>query len=252
MGAATQPLMNIEQEALRVLEGAAGQGIPLRVVGGLAVRLHTQSGMPPGIARHYKDLDLVTTKNAGREVERYLGMIGYEPNRQFNTLNGGRRLLFYDVPHERQIDVFVGTFKMCHAVPIADRLDVDPLTIPLAELLLTKLQVVHLNEKDQRDILALLVCHEIGNSDDDVINSAHIGQLLSGDWGLWRTTKLNLDRTRKAIPTYELSAAEQGRIEDRVEQLWAVIEETPKSAKWKLRDRIGDRKRWYELPEEVG
>jgi len=141
---------------------------------------------------------------------------------------------------------------MCHSFPIAYRLDADSLTEPLAELLLTKLQIVHLNEKDQRDILALLVSHPIGDTDDDVVNGARIAELLSGDWGLWRTTQMNLERTREALPSYDLNEAEQHLVHERADQLWAMVEESPKSRSWKLRDRIGDRKRWYELPEEVG
>jgi hypothetical protein len=251
MGAA-EPLTDIEKEVRRVLEGAAAHGITLRALGGLAVRLHAPPDLPPAMSRSHKDLDLVTTRTADRDVARFLQAMGYTPDRQFNTLNAGRRLLFYDDPHERQVDVFVGTFKMCHTIPIAERLDVEPLTVPLAELLLTKLQIVQLNEKDQRDILALLFCHTVGDSDDDVINATRVAQLLSDDWGLWRTTKLNLERTREALPSYRLPAEDEQRIGERAAQLWAIIEATPKSRRWMLRDRIGDRKRWYEMPEEVG
>src|SRR5437899_3214272 len=189
--AASEPVTDIREEVCRVLDGAAADGFTLRVLGGLAIHLHAPSDLPEGVQRTYKDIDFVTTKGGDRGLGQFMEGIGYTSNRQFNTLNAGRRLLFYDVPHERQVDVFVGTFKMCHTVPIADRLDVDPLTVPLAELLLTKLQIVHLNEKDQRDILALLLSHPIGEGDDDVINGARIAELLADDWGLWRTTKMN-------------------------------------------------------------
>jgi DNA repair exonuclease SbcCD nuclease subunit len=245
------PLPGIEDEVRRVLDGAAGEGITLRALGGLAIFLHAPADLPQGVRRSYKDIDFVTVRNGERGIPRFMEAIGYTANRQFNTLNAGRRLLFYDVPHDRQVDVFVGTFKMCHTIPITERLDVDPLTVPLAELLLTKLQIVHLNEKDQRDILALLVSHPIGDTDHDVINSARIAQLLSEDWGLWRTTKLNLERTHEALSEYRLSAEERRVIADRASQLWVNVEKAPKSRKWKLRDRIGDRKCWYDLPEEV-
>jgi hypothetical protein len=249
---AVEPLPGIEDEVRRVLDGAAERGATLRAIGGLAIHLHAPADLPEGVRRSYKDIDLVTTRRGDRDVARLMESMGYTPNRQFNTLNAGRRLLFYDVPHERQVDVFVGSFKMCHTIPIAERLDVDPLTVPLAELLLTKLQIVHLNEKDQRDILALLVSHTIGETDDDVINGERIAQLLAEDWGLWRTSHMNLERTREALPDYQLSADEQRLVSERANQLWAIVEQAPKSGKWKLRDRIGDRKCWYELPEEVG
>jgi hypothetical protein len=250
--AEAEPLADIREEVRRVLDGAAAEGFTLRALGGLAIHLHAPYGLPEGVQRAYKDIDFVTTKRGDRGLGHFMETVGYTSNRQFNTLNAGRRMLFYDVPHERQVDVFVGTFKMCHTVPIADRLDVDPLTVPLAELLLTKLQIVHLNEKDQRDILALLVSHPLGDTDADVINARRVAELLSDDWGLWRTTQMNLERTREALPSYQLSADEQRLVSERVDELWAIVQEAPKSRGWKLRDRIGDRKRWYELPEEVG
>ena len=120
-----------------------------------------------------------------------------------------------------------------------------------AELLLTKLQVVRLNEKDQCDILGLLYHHEVGDADGEMINGAYIGSLCATDWGLWRTCKMNLERSTEALPRYRFSDDERTLIEGRIEHLWRLIEGTPKSVKWKLRDRVGDRKQWYEEPEEV-
>jgi hypothetical protein len=246
-----QPRSDAAQEATRVLDAARAEDVPMRLVGGLAVALHATGGLHPAVARPYKDLDLVTVKGKSKQAAQFLEGLGYEPNRQFNATNGHRRLLLYDTANSRQVDVFVGTFEMCHTIPIADRLELDPVTIPLAELLLTKLQVFQLNEKDQRDILALLHHHTVGDSDDDTINGDYIGRLLGSDWGLWRTTKLNVERTREGLGGYGFDDAERATIQQRLDELWERIESAPKSTKWKLRDRVGDRVRWYEEPEEV-
>jgi hypothetical protein len=185
-------------------------------------------------------------------VNEFMDAMGYQRDSVFNATNGHRRLLYYDVPHERQVDVFVGSFEMCHQIPITDRVEKDHLTVPLAELLLTKMQVVELNEKDQRDVIALLADHDVGPSDDNTVNGDFIARLLAGDWGLWRTTKMNVERIRQAIPHYDIGADVQATVRDRVDRLWQRIEAEPKSGRWKMRDRIGDRKRWYEQPEEVG
>jgi hypothetical protein len=246
-----QPHSDVAAEASRVLDAARAGDVQIRLVGGLAVALHAPGGLHPAVARPYKDLDLVTVKGKSKQAAQFLEGLGYEPNRQFNATNGHRRLLFYDTANGRQVDVFVGTFEMCHTIPIADRIELDPLTIPLAELLLTKLQVFQLNEKDQRDILALLFHHEVADRDDDAINGTYVGKLCGADWGLWRTTKLNVERSREGISGYEFSGDERTLVEERLEQLWARIDAAPKSTKWKLRDRVGDRVRWYEEPEEV-
>jgi hypothetical protein len=246
-----QPCPDIVEEAGLVLAAAAERGIELRLLGGLAVRLHVEDGLHPAFDRVYKDIDVVVSRRSGRDAAQLLADLGYEPNETFNALNRNRRMLFYDVPNSRQLDVFVGSFEMCHAIPVADRLDVDPLSLPLAELLLTKLQVVKLNEKDCRDALALIHHHEVAEHDQDTVNAAVLAALLAADWGLWRTATMNLDHALGAVDRYELSEGERDQIRARLNELRRRIDAQPKSRKWKLRDRVGDRVRWYEEPEEV-
>ena len=248
---ADTPRGDIVEEAMRLLEAAGAAGLPLRLIGGLAVQMHASGGPHPAVARSYKDIDFVTVRGQSRQASELIVERGYVANDEFNAVNGHRRLLFYDLANRRQVDVFVGSFEMCHVIPVANRLALDPMTVPLAELLLTKLQVVALNEKDQRDILALLHHHEVGDTDNEVINGSYIGSLCAADWGLWRTCKMNLERSTAALPSYEFSDEDRAWVTRRIERLWDMIEATPKSVKWKLRDRVGDRKRWYEEPEEV-
>jgi hypothetical protein len=243
---------DILEEAMRLVGAAAEEGVPIRLIGGLAVRLHAPHGVPPGLAREFNDIDFATLKGKGKDVTRFLESTGYKPNKIFNNMNAGRRSLFYDTENGRQVDVFVGSFDMCHEIPIAGRIELEPVTIPLAELLLTKLQIVQLNEKDQRDILALVHEHEVGEDDFDMINAAHIAHLLAADWGLWRTSKMNIERSRSALRQYDLPQFDRERLDRRLAALWSRIEAEPKSAKWKLRDRVGDRKKWYMEPDEVG
>jgi hypothetical protein len=56
------------------------------------------------------------------------------------------------------------------------------------------------------------------------------------------------ERFARELPGF--AAAEV--VVDRLSRLRSGFEEVPKSRGWKLRARVGDRKRWYELPEEVG
>ena len=243
---------DIVEETFRLVGAAAERGVPLRLVGGLAVRLHASGGVHPALEREFKDIDFVTVKGKGREVSQFIESMGYEPSKFFNNMNAGRRALFYDTENQRQIDVFVGSFQMCHEIPITERIELEPVTVPLAELLLTKLQIVELNEKDLRDIFALLHEHEVGEGDAEMINIAYIARLCAADWGLWRTTKLNVERGRQALDQYGFTPKERALLHRRLETLWERTEAEPKSAKWRLRDRVGDRKKWYEEPDEVG
>jgi Uncharacterised nucleotidyltransferase len=247
--ASTRP--DIVDEARRVIAGAHAEDVTLRAVGGVAVELHAQA-VHPALARPYQDLDLVTTRKQGRAAAKLLRDLGYEPNERFNATNGATRLVFYDLEHERQVDVFVGEFRMCHAIPIADRLHLDPDTVPLAELLLTKLQIVQLNEKDLRDIWAILYEHDVADHDDDVVNAAYVAGLLAGDWGLWRTSRQTVETARAHLDDAPLGVAERKLLDDRLERLWVRVEAEPKSLRWRGRAKVGERAQWYEQPEEVG
>ena len=140
---------------------------------------------------------------------------------------------------------------MSHQIPFGDRLALEPVTVPLAELLLTKLQIVELNEKDVRDALALLHDHPVEESDGDAINGAQIARLCASDWGLWRTFTANLSALEEHIGRYDLPERASSASAERVQRLQERIEEEPKPFGWRMRAKIGDRKRWYELPEEV-
>jgi hypothetical protein len=245
------PLPQILDEARRLATAALEQDVPLRLVGGLAVRIRVDEAFHPGLSREYKDIDFVTLKGRNKVVARFLEEMGYEPHAQFNAMNGRERLLFHDIANQRQLDVFVGAFRMCHEIPITDRITLDPVTLPLAELLLTKLQIVNLNEKDRRDIVAILHHHEISDRDGDTVNAARVAQLCADDWGLWRTCKMNLERVREGTGDYDMASDERAAVQERIDRLWERIDAEPKSRSWRLRDRIGDRKRWYDEPEEV-
>ena len=245
------PDADIMTEANRLLAAAAEADVPVRLIGGLAVRLHVPTGTEPIFEREYKDIDLVTLKGKSRKVTDFMTSMGYEPDRVFNATNGHRRLLFYDVGNSRQVDVFVGSFEMCHDIPITERITLATHSIPLAELLLTKMQIVELNAKDQTDIVTMLYHHDVAEDDVERINAARVAELCASDWGLWRTVKMNVERVREALATSGLPEDGQQLVMKRLDDLWERVEAEPKSAKWKLRNRVGDKKRWYEEPEEV-
>ena len=165
-------------------------------------------------------------------------------------MNSKERLLFFDDAHGRQVDVFVSSFRMCHEIPLERRLEAQADTVPLAELVLTKLQIIELNEKDVRDAVALFVEHDV-TDDDAGINGARVAELCGDDWGLWRTITRNLESVREP-PRRATTSTDDLVARTRLAALQERIEAGPKSRGWRLRDKVGERKRWYEFPEEVG
>jgi hypothetical protein len=240
----------VSAEAARIVEATAAAGATVRLLGGLAVCLHGHDGLPAPLKRSYEDIDLMAERHSQSAIETAMVGLGYRPDMHFNAAHGDQRLLFLNPESRRHIDFFVGRFELCHRIPLEERITVDEVTVPLAELLLTKLQIVQLNEKDSRDILALLYDHEVGDSDGEVVNAGRVAELCAADWGLWRTCTENLAKAESAVQGYGLQPEECERLRARLASLRERIEATPKTRKWKMRARVGERVRWYEEPEE--
>ena len=134
----------------------------VRLLGGVAVFLQAPDDKPLLHRGKSCDIDLVAPRDSKRALEPDLPGTWLRCRRNaFIAFHGHHRQLYVDLAHARKVDVFVGSFSMCHEIPIADRLDREPMTVPLAELLLTKLQIVQLNERDERDIYNLCFHHPV-------------------------------------------------------------------------------------------
>ncbi|MFX1355595.1 MAG: nucleotidyltransferase family protein [Promethearchaeota archaeon] len=241
----------MEEEVRRVVDAAEERGIHLRVIGGVAVKLHCPSAEHRSMARTYGDVDFIGYRKQRTEVSRLMEDLGYEPNRQFNILQGHRRLLFDHPDLGYDADVMLDVFVMCHELNFVDRLEVDEYTVPIEELLLSKMQVIELNEKDIKDSFAMLVDHDIAEVNDrEIIDSRFIAKLCGDDWGWYKTLTMNIDKITDLAPDF-LDEKEREVVVDRLGRLRRIIEEAPKSMKWKMRARVGEKKRWYELPEDV-
>jgi hypothetical protein len=246
-------LVNLEDEMHRLIAEAQKEDIFLRVIGGLAVKVHSPHANHRSLERKYPDIDFVTNKAGAKKLMEFLPDMGYTPNKTFNTLSGDRRQLWYDEAQGRQIDVFIGDFTMCHTLPLADRLEVEPLTIPLAELFLSKAQIVELNRKDILDLLALILDHQVGAGDEETINADLIAGLCAKDWGLYTTVSMTIQKLRDFLDegSIELEEEEVQTIKRRLVAMERAMDVAPKTMAWKMRARIGTRVRWYEEVEEV-
>lgn len=241
------PLADPFAEAERILSAADEQNLRLRLMGGVAIGLHCLSLRGKG--RSYRDLDFVTASGFSRPLESLFESLGYQPDKTFNKLNGASRLLFWDDYNERRVDVLVDQLDMSHTIDLRNRLNCDPRTLSLADLLLSKLQIVHISDRDLLDIAALLADHELTDNDRAGINVSYLVSLGANDWGLYRTCQLNLER----LLSYDATqlAINSARPAQQAKELLRRLEESPKSMHWKLRALIGERVQWYRLPEEI-
>ncbi len=243
------PYADIVEEARRVTTAAQRERIALKLTGGLGIYFHAPSARETPFRREYQDLDFVSLSVQRAPVQTFLERLGYEPDTPFNTLQGLRRLRYWDSAHHRQVDIFLDQIRMCHTIDLRHRLHLPEGVLTPADLLLTKMQIVEFNVKDLTDLVALVIDHPVGTGDGDVINATYVAGLLARDWGFYRTLQLNLDRLRAALAQLPVPT---DAVSSRLAALWQVIEMHPKSLRWRLRARIGDRLRWYDLPEEDG
>lgn len=241
------PVADITEEARRIIKSANDENLLLRLMGGLAIYLCCPSAQSdPRLQRKYGDMDFVSLSQSGARTKALFSTLGYSGDRAFNNLHGHQRLIFYDEVNKRKIDVFVDTLRMCHNLDFRSRLQLASDTLPLADLLLSKLQIVEINEKDLKDAIALLMDHPISENEGG-INGSYIANLTSQDWGLQKTLEINLEKLRVFAQEHDFSP----HIQESVDALLALLAKQPKSMKWKARAMVGERVKWYELPEEV-
>ena len=244
------PLADIVQETERIIESAEENNVVLRLFGGLAIRLRCPSATHRSLGRKYADIDFMGLRKQSRDIKKLFVQLGYTPRDVFNALQGDKRLVFNDIEHERRIDIFLEVFEMCHKFNLKDRLQVDKITIPLADLLATKLQVVEITEREYKDIIALLHDHEIGDDDrSDMINGAYLARICADDWPIYKTLTTNISNVLSALSSYELDAAYRDVVRKRLQDLMNCIEKEPKTMRWRIRARVGEKIKWYELPE---
>ena len=240
-------------EMNRLVDSAREKNIQLRAFGGLAILVHSQKDSK-FFKRDEPDFDFLVPGSDRQKLESFFREMGYSPNRQFNLLNGTQRQIYYyddsGFPH---VDILIGDFEMCHKLPLEGRFDIDPVTIPITDLLLTKAQVVELNRKDAMDIMSLLLNNGLGDEQTGYINLKRITSLCSSDWGLYKTLSINLERVEELLTGKELDINDQARdvIRTSIQGIQNALEDMPKSIAWQMRDKVGTRVRWYMEVEEV-
>jgi len=246
-GAAGDPL----PEAIALVQGAADAGYRLKILGGMGVRVLCPD-FPPR-QRAGQDIDLACLGKSWRKVAGYLESAGCQPDKRFNSLNGHQQM-YFNAPSGRPIDVMVDKLSMCHTLDLRPSFDSPSPTLDPADLLLSKLQIVELNAKDAHDIIHLLSGVRVGrDATRPSIDPDRFGSVVAGDWGWWRTVTGSLGKLPDLLSSQPGLAPPYPRYDPlkQAEQLLEIAETVPKGLKWKTRAKVGDRVRWYELPEEV-
>lgn len=242
-------------EALRLVDGAEQRGVRLRILGSLAYRLHCPDyiEMFERMERDLTDIDFAAGRVQAREIRDFISSAGYVEDERVTMATEGSRYFFENPETHLGIDVFMDELYFCHPIPLRERLGLDNPTISLADLILEKMQIVEINLKDIKDTLVLLLEHDVGNATHgrETVDGAYIAAILSQDWGFYYTVTENLKKIGRFLPEFDTVSERHAEIiTRRVDQLIAKIEEAPKSKRWKVRAKVGTRKRWYQEVNE--
>jgi Icc-related predicted phosphoesterase len=241
-------------EALRIIELGEQEGFIFRLMGAIAVKLHCPKyeHLYKQMERTLTDIDYATYGRYRKAMGEFFRNLGYVPNEQVIAFYGKQRHIYWSEKNRWQVDLFFDELDMCHKVDFRSRLELDKPTITLADIMLEKMQIVRINEKDVKDTIIMLLEHSIGETDKDEINGAYIADLLSKDWGYYHTVATNIKKVSDFTGDYEsLSSAEKEKVRSEAQALLKRIEGTKKSTRWKLRSRMGTKVKWYKEVEEV-
>ena len=238
-------LLNLTTELIGLAEA---RGTSVRALGGLGIDLRA-TGVNPMLRREFADIDVAAPRKARRQLTEVMEEAGLQGEPEFNALQGARRQIWWTPDRSTHVDVFLGEFRMCHRLDFDGRLGVDHPALPAADLLLTKLQVLELNRKDVTDVAALLTTHGLDEGDEaGSINRHRIVDVLSTDWGFYTTATDNLERIPGLVSEIDPELGRQ--VAEAAGKLHDDVARAPKSRAFKLRAKVGRRKRWYEVPDE--
>lgn len=236
----------------QLVDHGTERGVTLRILGHLAIRHHTQTHRElidrlKRVPTH--DIDFMGYSKEQNEADRMFKELGYKPDPAvvFSQEYGIKRLIYHHPEVEIIAEIFLDELRMAHTLDFRHRLELDYPTISLVDLLLSKLQIQQITEKDIQDMIALLAEHDLGTGDREVIDIGYLLKLTKDDWGLYYTSKTNLDVVREILVRYEvIDSSTRGNIEQKLDEIDQRMESEPKSMKWKLRAKVGTRVKWYQ------
>lgn len=241
-------------EAERLVKLGEEKGIILRLMGATAVKMHCPKFgyLFKGMERSLTDLDFMSYSGCNRFMKKFFTELGYIPNERVIAFYGATRHIYHNDEKHWHADIFFDALDMCHKINFRNRLELDCPTITLTDILLEKMQIVKINPKDIKDSIVMLREHEMGETEKETINMRCIADLMAGDWGFYYTVTTNLNKLKEFVGEFEpLTEEDKKDVSAKIDKLLEAIESKPKSLKWRMRARVGTKRKWYQEVEEV-
>lgn len=253
MGEFSEPDVLLKK-ADEIMNESKKRNLILRLLGALAFHKHCPhfNHFQQESNRIFTDIDFMAYIEQKRDIEQMFLNLGYIDDKRIQTIPGVKRSIFFSPDNTLHSDVFYDVLEFSHEIGFRGRLEIDYPTISLVDLLLEKMQIFQINEKDIIDTIMLLREHEVGSTDDEKINIDYLSKTCKSNWGLWKTLTTNLDKVDRLLDQYDLLNTDDMRIvRERLHSIRQRIDDEPATLGWKLRSRIGERIKWYRDVDEV-
>jgi len=253
-------------EGRRLVEEATKRGVPIRLLGGVAIRMHCVEllDFAKKLQRlgegqqEYTDLDFMSYAKYRNKMKEFFNEMGYDKRPTTMSSAATQRQIYFHPKGWFTVDVFFDKLLAAnHPLDFKNRLELDAPTVTPTDLLLEKLQIVFPSEKDVKDSILIFRAHEISESEENNrINAKAVSELLAADWGFWYTVTTNLNGLKGYVAEFELiDESEKKDVTAKIDTLFSVIEKVPKTSGWKMRSMMGTKKKWYnpvETTQTVG
>jgi hypothetical protein len=242
---------DLVSETRALIDATSAKNMVARCLGAIAFRIHcpTYEKLFEKMGREITDIDIITYSKHRKTIGDVLRSFGYQKEERYSLVV--TRDIFHNAEGNVHLDLFFDKIQMCHTLDLSRRLEKDYPTIPLADMVLEKAQIVKINDKDINDLIVLFLEHAVEENDNETINSKYISDIMSNDWGFYHTCTTNLRKVKEKLANYSLPGLNTNHARSRIEKLLERIDKTPKSRRWKLRARIGTRKKWYKDVDEI-
>ncbi len=240
--------------AHKIIDEAHKRNLTLCLIGALAFHNHCPkyNYIQKETNRFFTDIDFMAYIEQKHDIEKMFLDLGYMNDKRIQTIPGVKRSIFFTSDHSMHSDIFYDVLDFSHKINFRGRLEIDYPTVSLVDLLLEKMQIAQINEKDIIDTIMLLREHDVGSSDDETINIDYIAKTCKSNWGLWKPVTTNLDKVISLIDKYDLlNSDDQQIIRERLQRIRQHIDKEPATLYWKLRSRVGERVKWYRDVDEV-
>lgn len=246
--------MLMKTEGERIVTEGKKLNLHLRLLGAIAFQIHCPkyNFLTAKLHRVLSDVDFAAYNTERAQIDKMMRSFDYVDQPMVTALFGHTRMIWDNKSNGLHVDIFFDKLEMNHNIPFEGRLEIEEFTIPLADMLLEKMQIVHINEKDIIDTIMLLREHTIGDAAPETIDARYLAKLLSNDWGFYYTVTTNLRHVQDRISFYpELSEGDRMDVSSKIEHLLKILENEPKTLAWKLRARVGSKTKWYKDVEDV-